>query len=323
MKIVHMNAAVLFAMGILAGSAGAQEYPSKAVRMVVPFAAGGPNDVLGRVVAQKMSELLGQQIVIDNRAGGGGSTGTALVAVAPPDGYTLLFSGTSSLAVNPSLYKSLPYDPIKDFAPVGLAGTAPSLLVTHPSLPVKNLKELIALAKTHPGKLNFGSGGVGGTPHLAGELLKSLADIRIVHVPYRGAAPALTALTAGEVELYIGGVASVLPVVKRERARPLAVTSAKRTSLLPDIPTFIEAGIAGYELENWYAIVAPAATPKAIVARLNGALEKAMGSADVRKRFGDLGTNAVASTPERLGEYHRQELVKWAKVIKAAGIKPE
>lgn len=316
------NVWILLTMA-LSPLAGAQEYPSRPIRMVVPFAPGGPNDVLGRVVAQRMSELLGQQLLIDNRAGAGGSTGTALVAASPPDGYTLLFSGTSSLAVNPSLYKTLPYDPIKDFTPVGLAGRAPSLLVTHPSVPSTTLRELVGLAKAHPGKINFGSGGIGGSPHLAGELLQSLAGVRLVHVPYRGAAPALTALTTGEVDMYIGGIAAVLPVVTQRRARPLAVSSGKRTALLPDVPTFIESGIPGYELENWYAVVAPTGTPNAVIERLNGVLVRSLASADVRQRFSDLGTDAVSSTPDQLAAYHRLELAKWARVIKAAGVQAQ
>lgn len=303
--------------------ASAQEYPVKPIRIIVPFAAGGPNDVLGRIVAQKLGEQFGQQVIIDNRSGAGGSTGTALVSSAAADGYTLLFSGTSSLAINPGLYKKLPYDPIRDFAPVGLAGTAPSLLVTHPSVPAKTVRDLINLAKASPGRLNFASGGVGGAPHLAGELFKSIARVDIVHVPFRGAAPALIALASGEVDMYIGGISAVLPIARDGRVRPIAVTSAKRTPLMPDMPTLIESGVPGYEVGNWYAVVAPAATPKPIIARLNTELVKALAAADVRKRFAELGTDAVSSTPEQLGAYHREELARWSKVIKTAGIQPE
>ena len=322
-----MNAAFALTMAALFGVAAtpsrAQEYPTKPIRMVVPFAPGGPNDVLGRIVAQKISTQIGQQIVIDNRSGAGGATGTAAVSAASPDGYTLLFSGTSSLAINPSLYKGLAYDPVRDFAPVSLAGTAPSLLVIHPSVPAKSIKELIAIARASPGRLNFASGGVGGSPHLAGELLKSIARIDIVHIPFRGAGPALTALTSGEVDMYIGGVSAVLPVVKDGRARALAVTSARRTPLLPDMPTFMESGVPGYETGNWYAVLAPAATPKAVIAKLNAEVVKALAAPDVKKRFADLGTDAISSTPEQLGAYQREELSRWAKVIKAAGIRPE
>ncbi|HEX2828634.1 MAG TPA: tripartite tricarboxylate transporter substrate binding protein [Burkholderiales bacterium] len=301
----------------------AQEFPVKPIRMIVPFAPGGPNDVLGRIVAQKLSEQIGQQVVVDNRSGAGGSTGTALAASAPPDGYTLLFSGTSSLAINPSLYAKLPYDASRDFAPVSLAGTAPSLLAVHPSVPARTVKELVAIAKASPGKLNYASGGVGGTPHLAGELFKSLGHVDVVHVPYRGAGPALVALASGQVDMYIGGISSVLTMVRDKRIRPIAVTSAKRTPLMPEMPTFIESGMPGYEVVNWYAVFAPAATPKAVVTKLNAETVKALASPDVKKRFADLGTDAASSTPDALAAYHREDLARWAKVIKAAKIQPE
>ncbi len=320
---VNLKTFVAVALLTVATAAVAQEFPVRAMRLIVPFAPGGPNDVLGRILAQKLSEQMGQQVIIDNRSGAGGSTGTAAAATAPADGYTLLFSGTSSLAINPSLYKNLPYNAIKDFAPVSLAGTAPSLLATHISVPAKSVKELIAIAKKSPGKLNYGSGGIGGTPHLAGELLKSLAQIDIVHVPFRGAGPALVALVSGQVDIYIGGIASVLPMVRGKRIRPLAVTSAKRTPLMAEMPTFIESGIAGYEVVNWYGVVAPAATPRPVIVKLNSEIVKALATPDVAKRFADLGTDAVSSTPEQLGNYHREDLVRWEKVIKAAGIQPE
>lgn len=306
--------------GIAAAAAVAQDYPVKPVRVIVPFAPGGPNDVLGRIVAQKLSEQLGQQVIIDNRSGAGGGTGTMAVSVAPPDGYTLLFSGTSSLAINPSLFK-VPYDPLKDFAPIGLAGTAPSLLATHPSVPARSINELIQIAKSKSARLNYASGGIGGTPHLAAELFKVLSQIQMEHVPFRGAAPALTALASGEVDVYIGGITSVLQLANAGRIRAIAVTSARRTQLMPQMPTFIESGVPGYEIVNWYALVAPATTPGAVVKRLNSELVRALASPDVIKRFADLGTDAVSGTPEQLNAYHRQELSKWAKLIKTAGIK--
>lgn len=316
----HIIGAML-AVGV--ASAVGQEFPAKPIRMIVPFAPGGPNDVLGRIVAQKMSEQMGQQVIIDNRSGAGGSTGTALAASAPPDGYTLLFSGTSSLAINPSLYPKLPYDALRDFAPVSLAGTAPSLLAVHPSVPARTVKELVAIAKASPGKLNYASGGVGGTPHLAGELFKSLGHVDVVHVPFRGAGPALVALASGQVDMYVGGISSVLAMVRDKRIRPIAVTSAKRTPLMPEMPTFIESGMPGYDVVNWYAVVVPAATPKAVVTKLNAEIVKALASADLRKRFADLGTDAASSTPEQLAAYHREDLARWAKVIKTAKIQPE
>ena len=310
-------------LALAATLALAQEFPAKPIRMIVPFAPGGPNDVLGRIVAQKVAEQIGQPVVIDNRSGAGGSTGTAAAAAAPPDGYTLLFSGTSSLAINPSLFSKLPYDALRDFAPVSLAGTAPSLLATHPSVPARTVKELVAIAKASPGKLNYASGGVGGTPHLAGELFKSLGQVDVVHVPFRGAGPALVALASGQVDVYIGGISSVLPMVRDRRIRPIAVTSAKRTPLMPEMPTFIESGMPGYEVVNWYAVVAPAATARPVIAKLSAEIVKALASPDVKKRFADLGTDAASSTPDQLAAYHREDLARWAKVIKAAKIQPE
>lgn len=322
-KIKSGCAVVLMAStGLSAAAAYSQDYPVKPVRVIVPFPAGGPNDVLGRIVVQKMSEQLGQAFIVDNRSGAGGGTGTIAAAGAVPDGYTLLFSGTSSLAINPSLYK-VAYDPLRDFAPIGLAGTAPSLLALHPSVPARSIKELISLAKARSERLNYASGGIGGTPHLAGELLKTVAQMPMEHVPFRGSSPALTALASGEVDVYIGGMASMLQLANARRIRAIAVTSARRTPLMPTMPTFIESGVPGYEILNWYAMVAPAATPLQVVNRLNAALIKALAVSDVAKRFADLGTDATGSTPEQLANYQRQELAKWAKLIKAAGIKAE
>jgi tripartite-type tricarboxylate transporter receptor subunit TctC len=307
---------------LIAGSVHAQDYPAKPVRMIVPFPPGGPNDVLGRIVAQKMAERMGQSFVVDNRSGAGGSTGTVAAAAAPADGYTLLFSGTSSLAINPSLSK-VAYEPLKDFAPIGLAGTAPSLLALHPSVPAKSIRELISLAKTRTARLNYASGGIGGTPHLAGELLKSITQMPMEHVPFRGSSPALTALASGEVDVYIGGMASMLPMVETRRIRPLAVTSVRRSPLMPQMPTFIESGVPGYEIVNWYALLAPAATPALVIKRLNTELNWALAAGDVVKRYAGLGTDAIGSTPEQLASYQRQELVKWAQLIKATGIKAD
>jgi tripartite-type tricarboxylate transporter receptor subunit TctC len=298
-------------------------YPSRPVRLLIPFPPGGPNDILGRVVAQKLTEQLGQPVVIDNRGGAGGVVGAELAARAVPDGHTLMLGGTASLAINPGLQPSLPYDPIKDFAPVSLLGTAPSLLTTHPSVPVKSVKDLIALAQSKPGQLNFASAGNGTPPHLAGELFKSMTGVNMVHVAYKGGGPALTELLAGQIGIYFSGISSVLPFVKDGKLRGIAVTSAKRTAVMPDTPTVAESGLPGYEVGNWYAIVAPAATPKPIIMRLNAEIAKTLALPEIKKRFFDLAADAQASTPEELGKYNRSELAKWAKVIKSAGIKLE
>jgi tripartite-type tricarboxylate transporter receptor subunit TctC len=300
----------------------AQTYPTKPMRLIVPFAAGGPNDVIGRLIAQKVGEQMGQPMVIENRPGAGGAVGTAFVATAPADGYTLLISGTSSLAINPSLYKKLPYDPLGDFTPVSLVGTAPSLLVMHPSVPVKSVKDLITFAKARPGQLNYASGGIGSTPHLAGELLNRMANVNLVHVPFKGGGPALTGVMSGQVELFMGGMSAAMPPVKNGRLRGIAVTSPKRSQFMPDVPALAET-LPGYDVVNWYAIFAPAGTPKQIIDRLNAEIVKAMATPEMRKRFADLATDAETSTPEQLGAYHRSEIKKWAQVVKDAGITPE
>jgi tripartite-type tricarboxylate transporter receptor subunit TctC len=303
--------------------ATAQAYPAKPIRMLLPFPAGGPNDIFARVIAQKLSEAFDKQVVIDNRGGASGIIGVELAARAAPDGYTLLFGGAASLATTPALRVKLPYDPLKDFAPVSLVAIAPLMLVTHPQLPVKTVRDLIALAKAKPGQLNFASGGVGGLSHLAGELLKSMAGIDIVHVPYTGGGPSTIATVGGQVQLFFAGMASALPLVKEGKLNGIGVTSAKRTAAAPEFPTLAESGVPGYEIVTWFAIVAPAATPKPVIARLNAEIVKAVNAADTRKRFVELATDPASSTPEELAAYNRNELVKWKNVIKSAGIKPD
>ena len=318
-----MLAASVAALAITFSFAGAQPYPSKAIRMVVPFPPGGPNDILGRLIAQRLTAQVGQQVVIDNRGGAGGIIGAELAARAVADGYTLLFGGTAPLSINPWLHKQLPYDPIKDFAAVSLVGTAPSLLVTHPNVPVKTVRDLIALAKAKPGQLNFASAGIGTPPHLAGELFKSMAGVDMVHVPYKGGGPALTDLLAGQVGIYFSGISSALPFVKEGKLHGIAMTSAKRSAVMPEMPTIAESGLPGYEVGNWYAIVAPAATPQPIVARLNTEINKTLALPDVKQRFLDFAADPAGSTPGDLSAYIRSEIAKWGKVIKIAGIKPE
>ncbi len=306
-----------------ATAALAQNYPTRAIRMVVPFPPGGPNDILARLLAQKTSEQVGHPVVLDNRGGAGGVIGTDAVAKAAADGYTLLFSGTASLSINPSLYAKLPYDPLTDFAPITLVGTAPSIFILHPSVPVKSIKELIDYTRANPGKLNFASAGIGTPPHLGGELFNTMAGVNMVHVPYKGGGPATADLLAGQVQLYISGISTAIPLVKEGKVRGIAVTSSKRTSLLPDTPTVAESGLPGFEVGNWYAIVAPAGTPRPIVNRLNAELNKAIALADVRKRFFELAVEPMGSTPEELAAYNKSEITKWARAIKAAGMKPE
>ncbi|HEY9447194.1 MAG TPA: tripartite tricarboxylate transporter substrate binding protein [Burkholderiales bacterium] len=320
-KLAPWSAALLCCFGAL--HASAQAYPARAVRMIVPFPPGGPNDILGRVVAQKASESLGQQIIVDNRGGAGGIIGTEAAAKAAPDGYTLLLSGTAALSINPSLHAKLPYDPVKDFAPISLLATAPSILIVHPALPVKTVKEFIALAKRKPGALNYASAGIGTPPHLAGELFKSMAGINITHVPYKGGGPALTDLLAGQVELYFSGISSAIPLIKDGRVKAIAVTSAKRSSIMPEMPTIAESGLPGYEVGNWYAILGPAGLPREIVSRVNTEIVKALKSPDTRRRVLELGADPVGSSPEQLAIHMKAEIAKWAKVIKAAGIKAE
>ena len=322
MKMLSIMGAIALAL-LQPYATQAQSYPNRPIRMVVPFPPGGPNDVIGRLLAQKISEPLGQQVVLDNRGGAGGIIGTDIVAKAAPDGYTILFSGTASLSINPSLYLKLPYDPLKDFSHITLVGTAPSILVMHPAVPVKTIKDLIDLAKAKPGKLNFASAGIGTPPHLAGEMFNSMTGVQMVHVPYKGGGPALTDLIAGQVEMYFAGISTALPLIKDGKLRAIAVTSARRTAIMPEMPTIAESGLPGFEIGNWYAIVAPAGTPRPIVMRLNSELNKALAMADVKKRFLDLAADPIGSTPEELAAYNKSEIEKWAKLIKLAGIKPE
>jgi len=323
--LMKLQTLALIALGATATvqSPWAQDYPNRSIRMIIPFAAGGPNDILGRVVAQKLTEQLGQQIVVDNRGGAGGIIAAETVAKAQPDGYTLLLGGTATMSINPGLHKKLGYDPLKDFAPVSLIGTSPSLVTLNAALPVQNVRELIAFVKARPGQLTFASSGPGTAPHLAGELMKTMAGIDMVHVPYKGGGPAYIDLLAGQVTVYIGGISAALPHVNQGRLKGIAVTSLKRTNLMPGVPTVDESGLPGYEVINWYSVVATAGTPKAVVARLNREVVKAVAADDVKKRYVELGTDVATGTPEELAAYTRSEFVKWARVIKSAGMAPD
>jgi tripartite-type tricarboxylate transporter receptor subunit TctC len=288
----------------------------------VPFPPGGGNDIVGRIVAVKLAEGLGQQVVIDNRGGAGGTLGTDMTAKAPADGYTLLVNNIS-LAVNHTLFKTLPYDTLRDLAPVALIGRQPNVVVVHPGVPAKSIRDLLELARAKPGAMNYGSGGVGTASHLATEMLKLMAKVDLVHVPYKGLGPALTDLIGGRVHVIISTMASALPHMKSGKLRPLAVTTAQRSSFFPEVPTMNEGGVTGYEFSTWYGLLVPARTPKAIVDRLNAEVRKALTSSLVAEQFLAQGLEPAASSPHEFGVYLQSEVAKWAKVVKASGATPE
>ncbi|HEV2008915.1 MAG TPA: tripartite tricarboxylate transporter substrate binding protein, partial [Burkholderiales bacterium] len=304
-------------------SAHAQSYPAKPIRWIVTFPPGGPTDVIARMVGAKLTEAWGQQVVIDNRAGAGGVIGTELAAKSAADGYTLLFGTSSGLSVNPALSSKLPYDPARDFAPVSLLVINPQILVVNNAVPVNSLKELIALAKSRPGQLNYGSVGRGSPNHLGMELLKSLAGIEMVHVPYKGTSPAVTDLLAGQVQLLFNSMPSVLPLVKSGKLKGLAVGSAQRSPAAPEIPTIAEAGVPGFEYITWYGMFAPARTPVNIVAKLNAQVVKILAEPEMAQRLASQGAEPRSSTPAELATFMRDETERWKKVIRSAGIKAE
>ena len=299
--------------------ANAQEYPNRAVRMIVASSAGSGVDIVARIVARRMGDVLGVQFVVDNRAGAAGVIGAQLASKAAPDGYTLLMTGPS-FAINASLVRKLPYDVLRDFAPVGRATTGYYIVVVHPSLPVTGVKELIALARARPGQLNFGSGGNGNSTHLAGEYFKSLAGINIVHVPYKGSGPAIVDLVAGQIHLMFANVTAALPHVKTGKLRALATSGETRSLALPELPTVIEAGVPGYVVTNWFAILGPAGTPQDVIARLNAALTTAMRDKDMRDLLAGEGAEPAPSTAAEFGKLLASEVVRWGKVSKAAGL---
>ncbi len=302
--------------------AAAADYPARPIMLIVPYPAGGGNDVIARLVAAKMSEKLGQQIVIENRGGAGSTIGTRDAARSAPDGYTLLIA-TSSLAINPSLYPDAGYDPKKDFAPIGLIATSPNFVLVHPSVPAHSIGELIALAKQQPDKLDFASTGTGTSTHLAAALFATMAGVKLVAVPYKGVAPAVTDLMGGHVALMFCPMASVVGQVREGNLRALAVTGAKRSPLFPDVPTVAEAGLPGYQAELHYGIVAPAGTPPAIIAKLNSALNNALADADVRSRLAADGTETLPGTPEAYAADIANEEAKWSAIIKKSGVTAE
>lgn len=319
-RSVRQCLVLLLAAAVLAGSALAQDYPSKPVRLLIGFPPGGGVDIVARLLVPKVGEQLGQQVVIDNRPGAAGNLALELLAKAPADGYTLMFT-TPTVTVNPALYPKITYDSLKDFAPVGLVATTVYILVVHPSLPVKSVKELLALARARPGQLNYSSGGNGAAAHLAGELFRSMTGIDIVHVPYKGIAPGLIAVLSGEAQLTFGSQPSTVPHMKQGKLRGLAVTSAKRSSFTPDLPAIAEAGVPGYETTAWYGILAPARTPREIVTRVNGEFAKALGTPDVSSALAAQSFEAAPGTPDQFGKLIADELEKWRKVVKASGMR--
>lgn len=314
------NLFAVLALTAISAASSAQGFPNKPIRLIVPFSAGGPTDVLARIVAQKLTESLGQQVVIDNHTGSGGNIGTDIVAKATPDGYTLLMAIVGHV-INASLYSKLPYDPVKDFAPITLTGAATIIMVAHPSLPAKSIKELIALAKSKPGQLNLASPGSGTPHHLAAELFKTMAGIDMVHIPYKGAAPAVTDLLGGQVSVAFVSLPAALPHVKARKLTALGITSDKRSAVAPEVPTFAEAGLPGYGLENWYGALAPAGTPREIVNKLNSTIVKVLQLPDVKERLNGQGFEIRTSTPEQFAAYIKSETVKWAKIVKDSGAK--
>ena len=300
-------------------SATAQDFPNKPIKLIVPFPAGGPNDIIARIVGQRMSELMKQPVVIDNRGGQGGVLGTDAVAKAPPDGYTIGIVSASSLVINPHMEK-VPYDVVKDFAPITLVVTVPEMLVVASNVPANNMAELVALAKAQPGKLNFASAGVGGLPHLAGELFKLTAKIDMVHVPYRGAAPAINDLLGQQVQMTFLDLPVILPHIKAGSLRPIALGARQRAPTAPDVPTTAEVGMPDLLIENWYGMIAPGATPPAIIAALNKLATEAMADPAVKEKLTNQGLTPVGDTPEHFREFIGSEAAKWAKVIKDAGL---
>lgn len=315
-----LSFAIAAAAALCADAAVAQTYPVKPIRFIIPFTPGGNTDVLGRLLGQKLTEAWGQQVVIDNRAGAGGTLGVDQASKAPPDGYTIVMGTFGSVLVAKSLYKKLDYDPLRDLAPVVLVSTPPGLLVTHPLVPVKNVQELITYARSSPGKLNYASSGSGTWNHLFGELFNAMAQVKIVHVPYKGAAPAVTDLLGGQVQMMFSPFPPALPQVRSGRLRALAVSAEKRSGLLPEIPTVAESGLSAYAAEGWFAVLAPARTPPAIVGQLNRELNRTLQLREVKASLAADGAEPAGGTPEELTRSIREGSVKWGKLIRELGM---
>ena len=318
------------ALGVLAGfgaatdvRAQAASYPAKGIRIIVPFAPGGPNDILGRIVGQKLNELWGQPAVVENRGGAGGTIGVEAGARSPADGYTIVMGGSSNLAVAPGLYSKLPYDPLRDLTAITNVAIVPYVLAINPHVPAKSVRELVAIAKSKKGLLSYGSSGTGAMSHLAAELFKAASGADIVHVPYKGTAPAVTDLIAGQIDMMLADLAAVAPHEKTGKLRLLAAAGSKRSPAAPQLPTMIEAGVKDYAVDTWFGIVAPAGTPRDIVVKLNSAIVAALKASDVKQRFDQLGYEAIGDTPEQFAATIKADIEKFARVIRAAGIKAE
>jgi len=321
MKLAHIAAAVVLATAALhAGSAAAQAYPVKPIRLMVPFPPGGSTDIVARIVAQKVSAQLGQPLIVENRGGAGGTIGSAVVAKAAPDGYSLLVGSTSTHVVAPSVYAKLEYDPVKDFAPVSLMAVSPYLLVVNPAVQAKTVKELVDLMRAQPGRLNYASAGIGSTTHLSMEMLKSASSTFALHIPYNGNGPAGAAVIAGQVEILFGSLPAVLPHVKSGRVRALAVGTLKRSPALPEVPTVAESGYAGFDASLWLAILAPAGTPAPVIERLNKEILAAVSAPDTRDLLDKAGAEVLTSTPAELAAMIRDGVAKYAKIVKTAGV---
>lgn len=326
MRYARNYATLIPALLAIYGAAGtadsrAQTYPAKTIRFIVPFSAGGGADIVARAIGQKLSDSLGQQIVIDNRTGAAAIIGTEIAAKSPPDGYTIILGQTGPNSINPGLYERLPYDSLKDFAPITLTTTYPYVLVVHPSISAKTVKELIGIAKAKPNQLTYASAGNGAANHLAAELFKSMAGISMVHVPYKASAPALIDVLGGHASMMLDPVITAMPHVKLGKLRALGVTSLKRSPVASELPTFAETGLPGYEAIGWHGILAPAGTPREIVAKLNSEIVSVLRTPEMRTRFAEQGAEAVGNTPEQFLEFLKSDLAKWAKVIKAAGVR--
>jgi tripartite-type tricarboxylate transporter receptor subunit TctC len=321
MDQIWRSVALAVSMACIAPFAFAQAYPNHPIRLVVPFPAGGTTDILARAAAQKLIEALGQPVVVDNRPGAGGNIGADLVAKSAPDGYTLLMGTVGTHAINPSRYAKMPYDHVKDFVPVVLVAGVPNVLVVNPSVPVNSVADLIKLAKSKPGEINFASSGSGTSIHLSGELFKTMAGVDMTHVPYKGSAPALTDLIGGQVQLMFDNLPSALPQIKGGKLRAIAVTSLKRAPVLPDVPTIAESGLPGFEASSWFGVLAPAGTPAPVVAKLNAEVNKWLQSPEARDQLLAQGAAAAGGTPEQFAAHIRAETEKWAKVVKASGAK--